>query len=85
MDDSARNGESMSDTLTLPDAKTDDGTGTDDGEVFHYVRRGQIVESVVDGRHAVALCGEVFLVTKTPPAGAKVCAECKRIYEKLRK
>jgi hypothetical protein len=70
---------------TLPDTRADDGTSTDDGEVFHYVRRGQILESVVDGKHAVALCAEVFPVTKTPPAGAKVCAECKRIYEKLRK
>ena len=34
--------------------------------------------------HVVALCGEVFPVTKSAKPGSPVCPECKRIYEKLK-
>lgn len=75
---------SSTETIERPDAKTDDGTGTDDPEVFHYVRKNEIAESAVEGKHLVALCGEVFPVTKVPKAGAPVCPHCKRIYDTLK-
>jgi len=69
-------------TLTRPD---DTDTDDKDGEVFHYVKKDKILESVVEGGHVVALCGEVFPVTKTAKPGSPVCADCKRIYDRLKK
>lgn len=73
------------DTLTRPDqdTKTDDGSGTDSPDVAHYVRKTVILESAIEGKHAVALCGEVFQVTKDAK-GKPVCDECARIYATLR-
>ncbi|MGI8867478.1 MAG: DUF3039 domain-containing protein [Mycobacteriales bacterium] len=51
--------------------------------MFHYVRKASIAESAVMGNNVVALCGEIFPVTRTPKPGSPVCAECKRIYESL--
>lgn len=74
-------------TQTLPDTETrpagTDHAGDDDPKVFHYVRKSKITESAVTGTHVVALCGEVFPVTRTPKPGSPVCPECKRIYEML--
>jgi len=53
-------------------------------EVFHYVRKDKIAESAVMGTHVVALCGEVFPVTRTPKPGSPVCEECRKIYASLR-
>jgi hypothetical protein len=33
----------------------------------------------------VALCGEVFPVTRAAKPGSPVCPECKQIYEHLKK
>lgn len=75
------------DTLTRPDedTRTDDGTGSQPPEMFHYVKKDRIVQSAVEGNYVVALCGETFPVTKTPKAGSPVCPDCKRIYDRLRK
>lgn len=79
-----------SDTQTIerPDAdvdtQTDDGTGGEANKEFHYVRKTSIVTSVVEGGHVVALCGEVFPVTKAAQPGSPVCAECTRLFEQLR-
>lgn len=74
-------------TQTLPDVETRpegvDTTDDDAPKMFHYVRKSQIAESAVMGSHVVALCGEVFPVTKSPKPGSPVCPECKRIYENL--
>lgn len=74
-------------TQTLPETDSrpegTDHTGNDDPKVFHYVRKDRIAESAVLGSHVVALCGEVFPVTRTPKPGAPVCPECKRIYQGL--
>ncbi|WP_199431760.1 DUF3039 domain-containing protein [Qaidamihabitans albus] len=74
-------------TQTLPDVDTrPEGTeSTDDDapKVFHYVRKHQIAESAVMGTHVVALCGEVFPVTKQAKPGSPVCPECKRIFDGL--
>jgi hypothetical protein len=37
------------------------------------------------GNHVVALCGEVFPVTKSPKPGSPVCPACKEIFDGLRK
>jgi len=74
-------------TQTLPETDTRpegvDHTGDDDPKVFHYVRKEKIAESAVLGSHVVALCGEVFPVTRSPKPGAPVCPDCKRIYQAM--
>lgn len=57
---------------------------TDDApEKFHYVKKNKIAESAVMGTHVVALCGEVFPVTKSAKPGSPVCPDCERIYKSL--
>lgn len=77
------------DTQTLERSKTDeradDGTDDDTPKFFHYVKKDKIAESAVMGTHVVALCGEVFPVTKAAKPGSPVCGDCKRIYETLRR
>jgi len=74
-------------TQVLPDVDTrpegTDATDNDSPDLFHYVRKNKIAESAVLGTHVVALCGEVFPVTKTPKPGSPVCPRCKEIYESL--
>ena len=57
----------QTDTIERTDAdeRVDDGTGSDTPKYFHYVKKDKIVESAVMGNHVVALCGEVFPVTKS--------------------
>jgi len=80
-------GHVTSPTQTLPDTDVrpegTEHTGDDTPRMFHYVRKNKIAESAVMGTHVVALCGEVFPVTKSPKPGSPVCPECKRIYEML--
>lgn len=71
----------LPDTETRPE--TTDQTTDDRPEVFHYVQKDKIAESAVMGTYVVALCGEVFPVTKSAKPGSPVCGECKRIYEML--
>ena len=73
----------MTDTQVLEKPQTSD---TDTGpDMFHYVRKNKIAESAVMGSHVVALCGEVFPVTKAAKPGSPVCPDCKKIYETLKK
>jgi hypothetical protein len=51
--------------------------------MFHYVRKDKIAESAVTGSVVVALCGEVFPVTRSPKPGSPVCPECQRIFNNL--
>ncbi|MCW4353303.1 DUF3039 domain-containing protein [Hoyosella sp. YIM 151337] len=67
-----------------PDTRTDETTGDDVPKFFHYVRKDKITESAVTGNFVVALCGEVFPVTRSPKPGSPVCPECKKVYERLR-
>jgi Protein of unknown function (DUF3039) len=69
---------------TDTDERVDDGTDSDTPKYFHYVKKDKIAESAVMGTHVVALCGEVFPVTKAAKPGSPVCPDCKRIYEKLK-
>jgi hypothetical protein len=73
---------SSTDILERPDVRDADTDKPDD--MFHYVRKNKIAESAVMGTHVVALCGEVFPVTKSPKPGSPVCPKCKKIYEGLR-
>ena len=70
---------------TDTDERVDDGTGSDPPKHFHYVKKDKIVESAVMGNHVVALCGEVFPVTRSAKPGSPVCPDCKRIYETMKK
>ena len=75
----------MSSTETLERPELKDADTSKDDEVFHYVRKNQLAESAVMGNMVVALCGEVFPVTKTPKPGSPVCKDCKEIYNSLPK
>ena len=72
-------------TMTLPDTETrpetTDQTSDDRPEMFHYVQKNKIAESAVLGTFVLALCGEVFPVTRQAKPGSPVCPECKEIYE----
>ncbi|MFM8599877.1 MAG: DUF3039 domain-containing protein [Mycobacterium sp.] len=75
------------DTIERTDSeeRVDDGTGDDTPKFFHYVKKDKIAESAVMGTHVVALCGEVFPVTKSPKPGSPVCPDCKRIFDTLKR
>ncbi|MCH9729811.1 MAG: DUF3039 domain-containing protein [Actinomycetia bacterium] len=75
-------------TDTIERTETDESVddGTDDGtpKFFHYVKKNKIAESAVMGTHVVALCGEVFPVTRSAKPGSPVCPDCKKIFEQLK-
>jgi hypothetical protein len=70
---------------TESDERVDDGSDSDRPKHFHYVKKEKIAESAVMGTHVVALCGEVFPVTRAAKPGSPVCPDCKRIYETLKR
>jgi len=72
-------------TKERPDTTTDETTDDDTPKFFHYVKKDKIAESAVMGTHVVALCGEVFPVTRSAKPGSPVCPECKKVYDRLRK
>ena len=86
-DANGHNGGMETDTLERADSdeRVDDGSDSDRPKHFHYVKKDRIAESAVMGTHVVALCGEVFPVTRSPKPGSPVCPDCKRIYETLKK
>nr|WP_182347626.1 DUF3039 domain-containing protein [Tomitella gaofuii] len=69
--------------LLEPEVVDDERTDDDTPKFFHYVRKDKITESAVMGTQVVALCGEVFSVTKSPKPNSPVCPECKKVYETL--
>lgn len=71
-------------TIEKPDTDEQTTSGDDTPKVFHYVKKNRIAESAVMGTHVVALCGEVFPVTRSAKPGSPVCPDCKKIYEGLR-
>ena len=75
----------MQQTIEKPDADVVDTDDPDRPKVFHYVRKERITQSAVEGTHVVALCGEVFPVTKSPKPNSPVCPDCKRIYDKMQR
>ncbi|GAB17931.1 hypothetical protein GOEFS_042_00220 [Gordonia effusa NBRC 100432] len=69
----------------LPDTDATDSDDSDRPKVFHYVKKNKIAESAVMGTHVVALCGEVFPVTRSAKPGSPVCPKCKKIYSRMKK
>ncbi|GAA0540988.1 hypothetical protein GCM10011581_37680 [Saccharopolyspora subtropica] len=73
--------------MTLPETdtrnETTDQTSDNRPELFHYVQKDKVAESAVMGTYVVALCGEVFPVTRAPKPGSPVCPECKEIFDSL--
>ena len=51
-------------TIERPDVREDTSTNDDTPKFFHYVKKNQILDSAVNGKYVVALCGETFPVTK---------------------
>ena len=49
----------------------------------HYVKKDKIVESAVMGNAVIALCGKVWVPSRSPEK-FPVCPTCKEIYEKLK-
>jgi hypothetical protein len=75
----------MSDVIIELDTKAEVSTGDGDHDKFsHYVHRNQMMESFVEGKPAVALCGKIWVPTRD---GKKfpVCKVCKEIFETLEK
>lgn len=72
-------------TIERPDIRESTDQGDDTPKFFHYVKKDQIVESAVEGRMVVALCGETFPVTRQAKPGSPVCPDCERIYKGLRR
>ncbi|WP_149359886.1 DUF3039 domain-containing protein [Lolliginicoccus suaedae] len=72
------------DTKERPETTPAETTDDDTPKFFHYVRKDKITESAVTGTYVVALCGEVFPVTRSAKPGSPVCPDCKRIYENMR-
>lgn len=74
-------------TTTLPETDVSpertEQTTDDRPEVFHYVQKDKIAESAVMGTYVVALCGEVFPVTKSAKPGSPVCPDCKKVFDNL--
>jgi hypothetical protein len=77
-------GRVSTETLTKPETTPQDTADDDTPKMFHYVRKNKIAESAVMGTHVVALCGEVFPVTKSAKPGSPVCPDCKKIYDGYR-
>ncbi len=79
----ATEGMTMSGPVTEVLEQPTDLTNSDAPKMFHYVKKNKIAESAVLGTHVVALCGEVFPVTKSPKPGSPVCPDCERIYRSM--
>ena len=71
-------------TLERPEVTTTEETEDDAPKFFHYVDKSKIAESAVMGTYVIALCGEVFPVTRSAKPGSPVCPECTRVYETLK-
>ena len=73
-------------TIERPDIREDTSTTDNDTpKFFHYVKKDQILDSAVNGKYVVALCGETFPVTKQAQPGSPVCPDCERVFKGLRR
>lgn len=71
-------GHVSTDIKERPDTTTDETTSDDTPKFFHYVKKNKIAESAVMGTHVVALCGEVFPVTKSAKPGSRCAPNARR-------
>lgn len=72
--------ESDTDLLTRPELKVDDG---DHDRYAHYVKKGKILQSAVEGKAIRALCGKKWIPSRDPEK-FPICPICKEIYSGLR-
>lgn len=72
--------ESDTDLLTRPDLQVDDG---DHDRYAHYVKKGKILESAIEGKAIRALCGKKWIPSRDPEK-FPICPICKEIYSGLR-
>lgn len=71
------------DTLDRVDEELVVDTTNGDHDTFaHFVRQSDIIEATFNGKAVKALCGKVWVASKSPE-GKKVCPECKDIYDGL--
>lgn len=50
----------------------------------HYVQKEKILQSALNGKPVIALCGKVWLPGRDPEK-FPICPTCKEIYDKLKK
>jgi hypothetical protein len=70
-------------TETVVEPRLTDGDDGEHDRFAHYVRKGDIVRSAVDGVAVVALCGKKWIPNRDPER-YPVCPSCKEILEALR-
>lgn len=67
---------------TIPDSDRQLDDGGDHDRFAHYVRKDKIVQSAVEGKAVIALCGKKWVPNRNPER-FPVCPACKEIYEQL--
>ena len=71
-------------TTVKPDTHIRPTTGDGDHDRFaHYVKKGDIVKSAVEGTPVEALCGKVWIPDRDPKR-YPVCPTCKEILAQLK-
>ena len=76
--------ESLAVTTVKPETHIDPTTDHGDHDRFaHYVKKGDIVKSAVEGTPVEALCGKVWIPDRDPK-NYPVCPTCKEILAELR-
>jgi len=74
------------DTMTASDTTVQNVPTTNDGDherFAHYVKKGDIVRSNVEGVEVVALCGKKWIPNRDP-SRYPVCPACKEIMAALK-
>lgn len=69
---------SLAQTLTRSDVQLH--TGVDPSRVAHYVRKERITEAIVEGMPVTALCGYVWVPSRSPES-LPVCQACKADFD----
>lgn len=73
--------ETQGDTIVKPAPElTEPG---DHDRMAHYARKSDITAAAIEGTPCIALCGKVWVPTRTPDK-FPVCPECKEIYEGMK-
>jgi hypothetical protein len=71
-------------TTVKPDTHISPTTNDGDHDRFaHYVKKGDIVKSAVEGTPVEALCGKVWIPDRDPK-NYPVCPTCKEIFAQLK-
>ena len=61
---------------------SDTDSGGDHDRMSHYVRKDEIVRSMVEGTPTVALCGKVWIPSRDPDK-FPLCPTCEEIFKSL--